>query len=415
VLVVLLYSIALAYPGVPSGERTTYIALALAFLGLSSAIPTLATAFVSGALADRYDRGRLMRTINLVSIIATVGLVADLVYAPSVSVSLPGPPGFFVPLWMLLLYPGWALITVSSTLFRPAFNTSVPRVVEPSAFGTANGVVYGVAAVTSLIGTLVVGVLLTFAETVFALGVAFALFFGTQVALLLLDVDLSVVRKAARRSVLSEAREGFGYLGRRRDLLEMTIAALVVNFLSALALVEIALYLQGWLGLSSGFWYGTMVAVLTAGQATGFVLVSHLRFEARAGRYIVLFTLLMGVALFAFGVVRSIWLALPIAFVYGLMPGMIVTVFLSTVQATVPDAMMGRVFSADEVGSYALVPVGQFAGGLLVLAVGIQGTYLTAGGAIVLFGLLMVATFGALRRLSYTPEIPVTSEAETPG
>lgn len=406
-LVVLLFAVAFAYP---SGTPTSYAGIALAFLGLSSTLPTLGSAFVSGALADRHDRGHLMRTVNLVSILATAALAADLVYAPATHLALPGPPGFYLPLWVVLLYPGWALVTTTSTLFRPAFNTSVPRLVESRDLGSANGIIYAVAAVASAVGAIAVGVLLAVVPMVFALAIPFVLFFATQVALIVLDIDLSVTRKAKPRAVLTEARAGFAYLGRRRDLLEITVAALVVNFLSAVALVELALYLKDWLGLANGIWYGGMIAVVTVGTAVGFVLVAHLKFEPRAGRVIIALTLLMGVALLAFGLVRSIWLALPIAFVYGLMPGMITTVFLSTVQATVPDEMMGRVFSADEVGSYALVPVGQFSGGLIFLAVGIQGTYLAAGGAIALFGLVMVVGFGALRRLGYEPVRPVDAE-----
>ncbi len=397
-LVVLPFAIAFAYP---SSAPASFPGLALAFLGLASALPTLAAAVVSGALADRHDRGRLMRTVNLVSILATAGLAVDLVYAPAGHVAIPGPPGFYLPLWVLIVYPTWALVTTTSTLFRPAFNTSIPRIVEGEHLGRANGVIYAFAAVASTVAAIGVGLLLAFAPIAYALSVPFALYFATQVALIRVDADLSVSRRTTPRSVLSEARAGFAYLGRRRELLEITFAALVVNFLSAVALVELALYLRDWLGLTNGFWNGGILAVLTAGTATGFVLVSHLRFEARAGKAIILLTLLMGVALLGFGLVRSIWLALPIAFVYGLMPGMITTVFLSTVQATVPDEMMGRVFSADEVGSYALVPVGQFAGGLAVLALGIQGTYLLAGGTIFLFGLAMVVGFGALRRLGY--------------
>lgn len=407
---VLLYGVAFAYP---AGTPSSYPGVALALLGLSSTLPTLGAAFVSGALADRHDRGHLMRTVNLVSILAITGLAADLVVGPSARLALPGPPGFYLPLWVALLYPGWALVTTTSTLFRPAFNTSVPRIVDTRDLGRANGAIYAVAAVASAVGALGVGILLSVVPMVYALGVPFVLFFATQVALISLNVDLSVTRRTAPRSVLTEARAGFAFLGRRRELLEITVAALVTNFLSAVALVELALYLRDWLGVDQGVWYGGMLAVVTAGTALGFVLVTRVRFEPRAGRVIILLTLLMGVALLAFGLVRSIWLALPIAFVYGLMPGMITTVFLSAIQATVPDEMMGRVFSADEVGSYALVPVGQLSGGLLFLAVGIQGTYLTAGGAIALFGVVMIVGFGALRRLGY--EAKVSDERDGTG
>jgi hypothetical protein len=408
ILVVLLYCVALAYP---AGERITYGALALAFLGLSSTLPTLAGAFFSGALADRFDRGTLMKVVNLSSLAATAGIAADLVVLPGGRVPLPGPAGFYLPMWVLLLYPGWAAVAATTTLFRPAFNASVPRLVDANNLPVANGMIYAIAATVSALGSLLVGGVLSLAAPAYALGVAFVLFFATQVALLLVRADLSVSSRGPRRSVLKEATQGYSYLVRRRGLLEITIAALVVNFLSALALVELALYVASWLTLTQGIWYGAMIGAATAGVAVGFLLAPRLRFEARAGRAIIVLMLGMGLSLLALGLVRSVWLALPIIFVYGLMPGMITTVFLSTVQATVPDEMMGRVFSADEVGSQALTPVGQYAGGMLTLAVGIQGTYLSAGGAIIVFGLLMVAAFGSLRKLGYHPPRATSAEA----
>jgi hypothetical protein len=400
ILVILLYTIVLAYP---AADRTTFGALALAFLGLASAIPTLITMVFSGALADRSDRGALMRGANLVSLLATAGLAADLVFAPAARIPLPGPRGFYVPSWVLLAFPTWAALAATSTLFRPAYNTAVPRLVETSALGRANAMIYAIAAAVTALGTLGVGALLTVVAPVYALAVPFALLFATQVALVLIRVDLTVERKGPSRSIWSEARDGFAYLLRRRELLEITAASLLINFLAAVALVELGLYVSSWLGLVQGIWYGAMVASATAGAAAGLVLIARFDFEHRAGRVMMALTLGMGVALIALALVRSIWFALPILFAYGMIPGMIATVFLSTVQATVPDEVMGRVFAADELGSYALVPVGQSTGGALTLLVGVQGTYLVAGGGIAVLGAVMLGTFGALRRLGFEP------------
>jgi hypothetical protein len=400
VLVVLLYTVVLSYP---AAERTSFGALALTFLGLSSAIPTLATMVFSGALADRSDRGYLMRGANLVALLATAGLAVDLVFAPAARISLPGPPGFYVPAWVLYAFPVWAALAATSTLFRPAYNTAVPRLVETSALGRANAMIYASAALVSAVGTLGVGALLTVAAPVYALAVPFLLLFATQLSLVLVRVDLSVDRKEPARSIWGEAREGFAYLLGRRELLEITAASLLINFLAAVALVELGLYVSSWLGLTQGIWYGAMVASATLGAAAGLVLIARFDFEHRAGRVMMVLTLAMGCSLIALALVRSVWLALPILFAYGMIPGMIATVFLSTVQATVPDHVMGRVFAADELGSYALVPVGQSTGGALTLLVGIQGTYLVAGGGIALLGAVMLGTFGALRRLGFRP------------
>ena len=399
VLVVLLFAVTLAYP---SDVRVTYGAYALTLLGLSSAVPTFVAAFFSGALADRHDRARLMRVVNLLSLLGVTAAAADLIVVPAGRLTFP-LTGFYLPVWVALLYPCWATVIVGATLFRPAFNASIPRLVTAPDLGRANGLIYAVSAVVGAGATLAVGLLLTVGNEPDALALSFAMFFATQLALLRIDVDLAVRRAAARRSVRAEAVEGFAYLWRRRELFEVTVAALVVNFLSAVALVELGLYVGSWLGLSEGVWYGAMVAASTLGVAAGFALVSQFTFEPRAGRAIMALTVAMGVALVALGVVRSVWLALPVIFVYGMMPGMIMTIFLATVQATVPDAMLGRVFSADEVGSYALVPFGQTAGGVLTSAMGVQGTYLVAGTSIAAFGLVMVVGFGALRRLGFHP------------
>ncbi|MGB6501734.1 MAG: MFS transporter [Thermoplasmata archaeon] len=415
VQVILLFSVALAYP---AADRTTFGALALAFLGLSSTIPTLLTAVFSGAFADRHDRGVLMRTANLCALLATAGLAADLVLRPGGRVPFPGPHGFYIPEWLLLSYPAWAAVAATSTLFRPAYNTLVPRFVEPEALGRANGLIYAVAAIASAIATVSVGLLLTVGPSEYALAIPFVLFFATQVTLLFIHTDLSVERRAStRRPIWTDAREGFSYLLHRRDLLEITVAALLINFLTAVALVELALYVVSWLGLVQGIYYGAMVAAATLGTATGFLLIGHIRFEARAGRVMILLVFAMAASLLALGSVRSIWLALPILFAYGLAPGMITTVFLSTIQATVPDEKMGRVFAADELGSFSLVPAGQWAGGLLTLAIGVQGVFLFAGSAVGVLGLTMLGTFGALRSLGYDPNRPPGGDepADGPG
>lgn len=411
VQVILLFSVAVAYPG---PERTTYGALALAFLGLSSTVPTLLTAVFSGALADRYDRGALMRGANLCALLATAVLAVDLVVRPAAHLATPGPRGFYLPEWVVLCYPVWAVIASTSTLFRPAYNTVVPRLVDPPALGRANGLIYSVAAISSVVATLAVGTLLTVGPSEYAVAIPFGLFFATQGTLLLIGIDLSVERPAARTPIWTDAREGFRYLGRRRELLELTVAALVINFLTSLALVELALYVVSWLGLVQGIYYGAMVAAATLGTAAGFLAIAHLRFEERAGKVMIALVFTMGAALIALALVRSIWLALPILFLYGMAPGMITTVFLSTIQATVPDDRMGRVFAADELGSYSLVPAGQWAGGLLTLAIGVQGVYLFAGSAVGLLGFTMLATFGALRRLGYRPEGRRGSPAPAP-
>ncbi len=408
VSIVLFYSVTIAYP---VSLRETYGALALAFLGLSSALPTFATAFFSGAIADRSDRAQLMRAANLIGLTGVAVLVAILLFRPETRLGAPG--GFYLPEWVALVYPTWAAVVVSSTLFRPAFNTAMVRIVPRGLLGRANGLVYAVAGGVTAAMVLAAGILLTVSVAALALGLPFLLYFVTQVALATVSVDLSAApRQGPARSLVHDARAGFGYIGRHRAILELTLTGLVINFLVALATVELALYVTTWLGATQGVWYGAMVATATVGSSVGFALAGRLRFEARAGLWMLLLTTALGAVLFVLALIRDVWIALPTIFVFGIVPGMFTTIFLSTIQSTVAEEMMGRVFSADEVGSYALVPIGQWAGGSLTYAVGVQGTYLTAGGTLASFGLFTLAGFGALRRLAIRPPPTTPPEPE---
>jgi len=400
-LVILIFSVPTAYS---TAGHAGQGAIALALLGLASALPTFGAAFFSGPLADRHDRHLLLRTSNLLSLVATAALAADLFVRPGGSVRVPLAGWFYLPVWVALALPAWALLISSATVFRPAFNASLPRLIPTAELGRANGLIYAIAAATSAVGALFVGVVLGLGPTVYAFTIPFGLFLATHVALVGVRSDLSAPRPRTQRNILSDAREGFAYLYQRRDIFEMTVAALVVNFLTAVAFVELGLYVLLWLKLASGFWYGAMVAASTAGSGVGMVSIAHARFERKAGRLLIALILAIGIAIVGLALVRSIWFALPIVFVYGLFPGMVQTVFLSSVQATVPDEILGRVFSADEVGSYALVPIGQATGGALTFEIGVQGTYLVAGGSIVALAVAMASGFRSLRALGFSPE-----------
>jgi hypothetical protein len=71
---------------------------------------------------------------------------------------------------------------------------------------------------------------------------------------------------------------------------------------------------------------------------------------------------------------------------------------------------LGRVFAADEAGSYALVPIGQYVGGLVTLLVGVSATFLIGGLGILLTGLLMLSSH-EIRRLGFSPSGPAEPTA----
>jgi hypothetical protein len=68
---------------------------------------------------------------------------------------------------------------------------------------------------------------------------------------------------------------------------------------------------------------------------------------------------------------------------------MLTTIYLVVIQRTVPNELLGRVFAADEAGSFALIPVGQSVSGVITAIKGIAFTYWATGGAIAILGGIM--------------------------
>lgn len=402
VVLVLVWSIATApeYAG-----HLGYAALALAFVGLSAAIPTLLAALVSGTLADRSERRHLMRVTNAVALLGAIGLLVDLYARPGASVALPGPPGFFVPLWMLVLFPFWSAISAATTLFRPAYNASLPKILPSAELAAANGLIFAISILVSIAGSLGATGLLALGRPLAGVAMLLPLaFLGVaQLALVQVHVDRPAPRPGPPASFVHDARQGYAYLWRRRELLEITITALAINFLSTVAFVELGLYAADTLGISNAILYGAMVTGSSIGVAVGSLMMGRFPFERNAGRILALVTAGEGVSVLILGLSRTIWLSLPDMVLFGIFPGMYMTVFLATLQATVPNELLGRVLAADEVGSYAMVPFGQYFGGLLTLALGsAQTPFLIAGVGTIVVGLLML-TFRKLRRLGFEP------------
>jgi MFS family permease len=354
-----------------------------------------------------------MLTVNAIALATVVAMALVFYFKPGQPVAAPGPTGFYLPLWVLLLFPLWAVLTTATTVFRPAFNASLPRVLSRGDLGPANGLIYSLAVVGSVGASLGATFLVQSVGTWEALLVPLALLGFTQISIRPIRVNLDPPRALSPKRFLSEAKEGYRFLWQNKPLLEITLSALAINFLNALAFVELGLYVRNWLGVSQALFYGVMVAGSSLGVAAGALYVGRVRFEQRAGGMMILMTVGMGFTVVALGLVRTLWLALPDIFVFGMFPGMITTVFLATLQATVPNQVLGRVMAADEVGSYALVPVWQYTGGVLTLAEGLQTTYLAAGAGTLAVGIVM-AGFRGLRQLGFDPDSVSSSNAETP-
>ena len=380
--------------GLSTAHHAAFGAWALALLGVAATGPTLVMAFFSGTLADRMNRRTLMRLANACGLLGVAALAVVFYVDPARHIALPGPAGFYVPEWFLWVLPLWAVVAVAAALIRPTLNSSIPQVVSKESLGHANGVILSASLVISGVGSLTVGFLLAPWGPVLTLLIPLAFFEIAAIAFATLESDVTGVRKTPRRSFARDMTQGLRYVGRRTGLLELTLASLGVNFFAAIAAVEIPLYVDDWL-LKGALLLGALTFVASLGAAVGSSAVNVIKYERHPGGYLALFVVSTGVSLIALPFTHSPYAALGAMGSFGFFTGMATTIYLVVIQRSVPNELLGRVFAADEVGSFALTPLGQSVGGILTAIRGIAFAYWVTGGGVAVLGAVM----GGLRDL----------------
>jgi MFS family permease len=149
--------------------------------------------------------------------------------------------------------------------------------------------------------------------------------------------------------------------------------------------------------------YGLFLGLFSLGAAPGSLMVGRFGMVKRAGRIWTLSGVVGGVLLLALILVPIPVIDFGVIFVFGVVIGIAVTTWLSIVQLIVPHEMQGRYFGIDQLGSVALLPVGQVLGGLAIASFGLPWTFEFAGGAFLLSGIIFLG-FRSLRDLGYAGE-----------
>ena len=125
--------------------QLTDSSLHVGLLGVAEFVPMLALALVGGALADSFDRRRLVMIAELGALLVVGGLVVNSL--------LPEPQ-----LWVL--YAAAALIAACTAIRRPPLDALLPRLVERDELKSASALQWAIHNTASMAGPAIGGVLI---------------------------------------------------------------------------------------------------------------------------------------------------------------------------------------------------------------------------------------------------------------
>jgi MFS family permease len=349
----------LTYVAIPyQVYQLTGSSLAVGLLSLAELVPLLFTAFIGGALADAVDRRRMLQLAEIALALATVILLFN---------SLLDEP----KVWVLFIVA--PLGAGLDGFQRPALDSMVPRLVSRDELTAAAaldslrgefGMIAGPAVGGVLIAT--VGLPATFGIDVVTSGAA--------VLSLALMRAVPPPPDAVPPSVKSIV-DGMKYAWSRQELLGSYGVDMVAMFFGMPMALFPAIATQYGGAEVLGLLYaapsvGALVASLTSGWAARVYRHGMAIIWASAG---------WGLAIFVFGLVTNLWLAL---FFLGLAGAadMISGIFRGTLwNQTIPDRLRGRLAGIEQV-SYSSGPLlGNLESGVVAAIFGVRASVVSGG------------------------------------
>jgi hypothetical protein len=182
---------------------------------------------------------------------------------------------------------------------------------------------------------------------------------------------MTTINVAPRKGFVSDAADGVRYIYSNKGLLYLTVSAGLLNLFFAMISPFIVVYAANALKGGAAV-FGSLLAAIAIGMGPGAFLVGRTKAVVYAGMVWGATGFLWGVAILLLAFTRSFIVALALFVVIGILLGYGNVTWLSAVQLIVPSEMQGRYFGVDQLGSFAVIPVGQVMGAFIIQSLSIQ-------------------------------------------
>jgi MFS family permease len=345
----------------------------LGTVGFCGQIPVFLLGPVTGAVADRHDRRRI--------VIATQSSSAILAAVLAV-LTFTG----WVRTWHIIVLA--SLLGLVNAFDIPARQSFVPELVPREDLSNAIALNSSMFNGARVVGPAIAGILVA------AVGEAWC-FLGNAVSYVAVIVSLTLIRPPERRrtaptaSALEHIFEGFDFIRRTRPirliLLLLGVMSLVGMPYTVLMPVFAAQILGG--GAST---LGSLMASTGVGALTGALLLARRKGFRGMGRLIGIAAMGFGISLILFAASRNLHLSMILLFPVGFSMISQMAASNTLIQAMVPDHLRGRVMSVYSMMFMGMAPFGSLIAGTAAKAVGAPAVVMLGGVVAVVAGAVFI-------------------------
>ncbi|MEI2807829.1 MFS transporter [Albidovulum sp.] len=355
----------------------------VALVQSSNTLPIMVFSLVSGALADNFDRRRIMLTAQV------------FMFAVSVALAVVAWGGGLTP-WLLLSFT--FLIGCGGALFNPSWQASigdiVPRDEVPGAVGL-NSMGFNLA---RSVGPAIGGAIVAAA----GVAAAFAVNAASYVAFIFgiarlppVERDLSLPREGVAPAIGA----GFRYMVMSPALIRVMARAALFGAGASSVMALLPVYTRDTMG-GTAFTYGVFLGCFGLGAIGGVLMNARLRAALRNERVVEIGFAGFALAAAVLALLPVAWAVVPALFLAGACWVMALSLFNTTVQLSTPRWVLGRALAFYQMATFGGMAAGAWGWGWLSDEASTAAALLAASALLVAGGLagwvLRVSEFGEL-------------------
>lgn len=353
-------------------------AFQLGINGIFRAVPMVGLGLIAGAIADRYDRRRLLLALQLL-------LMAQFILF-----------GILVQVGLAEAWHIYALTFtngVMRTLEGPARQAMFPALIPRSALANAVALNSVIWKGTMLVGPSLAGITISVIGIAGTLYVNAASFLAVVFALLWMSPSVQPAR--APGPLLGDLKEGLAYVTSQKTIGRIMIMEAISSLFgfntAILTIFARDIFAAG----PSGF--GFLQSARGVGGIFGSTLVVSLGAGAPFGKIMFISGLLYGLGFASFGLAPSFGLGLGLMALVGFADAVWGATRSMILQLQTPDALRGRVMGVFSLSSKGMQPLGQVETGLVVPLIGARVATVLGGLVVSAAALLTLSRSSALR------------------
>ncbi len=394
----------IAYPWLAS--TITRDGFELGLVVLATRLPWLLFSLPAGVITDRFDRRRLVVSMDVIRFLLTIGVAIVVVgteaalISPDTATANATTPNHGLMLGTIIAAA--FLLGMAEVLRDNSAQTILPALVPKDQLERANGRLWGAEMVmNSFAGPPVAGLLIAV-----SLALPFVVHGGTfavAAALVLLIGGRYRTPAAAqpRQVFRAQLSAGVVWLWRHPLFRPMALILGVMNGLMTLALATYVLFVQEILGLAATA-FGLLMTAGAVGGVVGSVTAARVAEWIGKGPSLFLALLGGGTTLIVTGLTSSATLVWVMFLVGSFLAVLWNVITVSLRQRAIPDEMLGRVNSVYRFFGWGMMSVGALVGGTVVtLSESLVGREWALRLPFLVAGAIYLVTFGyALPRLN---------------